>query len=160
MANELSNLSPSAGSRKKAMRIGRGEGSGKGKTAGRGTKGQRARGTVPIGFEGGQMPLHRRLPKRGFKNIHAVHYYEMSLDRIEEAFEAGATVDIRTLKAVGLIASKVEKNGKLLKTAKLKILGNGGLTKNLTIYAEKFTASAISKIEKAGGKASVIGSAE
>ena len=79
MANELSNLKPSSGSRKKAMRVGRGEGSGKGKTAGRGMKGQRARGTVPIGFEGGQMPLHRRLPKRGFTNIHAVQYYEVSV---------------------------------------------------------------------------------
>jgi large subunit ribosomal protein L15 len=160
MANELSNLSPSAGSRKKAMRVGRGEGSGKGKTAGRGMKGQRARGTVPIGFEGGQMPLHRRLPKRGFKNIHAVHYYEMTLDRIEGAFEAGDTVDIRSLKEKGLISSKIEKNGKLLKTAKLKILGNGELTKSLTIVAEKFTASASEKIAAVGGTAQVVGSAE
>jgi large subunit ribosomal protein L15 len=109
MANELSNLKPSAGSRKTAMRVGRGEGSGKGKTAGRGSKGQRKRGTVPIGFEGGQMPLHRRLPKRGFNNIHAVHYYEITISKLEKAFEAGSTVDIRSIKEAGLISSKMKK---------------------------------------------------
>ena len=83
MANELSNLKkPRPGSSKAAMRVGRGEGSGKGKTAGRGMKGQRARGTVPIGFEGGQMPLHRRLPKRGFNNIHAKHYFEVTVEKL------------------------------------------------------------------------------
>jgi large subunit ribosomal protein L15 len=139
--------------------VGRGEGSGKGKTSGRGMKGQRARGTVPIGFEGGQMPLHRRLPKRGFKNIHAVHYYEMSLSKIDAAFNDGDVVDIRALKAAGLISSKIEKNGKLLKTAKLKVLGTGELTKSLTIVAEKFTASALEKIATAKGTAQVVGSA-
>ena len=107
MANELSNLKPKAGSTKAAMRLGRGEGSGKGKTAGRGSKGQRKRGTVPIGFEGGQMPLHRRLPKRGFKNIHATHYFEISVEKINARFEDGATVDIRAIKAVGLISVTV-----------------------------------------------------
>jgi large subunit ribosomal protein L15 len=157
MANELSNLSPSKGSRKAAMRVGRGEGSGKGKTAGRGMKGQRARGTVPIGFEGGQMPLHRRLPKRGFKNIHATHYFEVSVSKLN-VFEAGSTVDIRAMKAAGLISTKIEKNGRLLKNARVKILGNGEISKGLTIVADKFTSSAVAKIEAAGGTATVSGS--
>lgn len=159
MAKELSNLSPKPGSTKNAMRVGRGEGSGKGKTAGRGSKGQRKRGTVAIGFEGGQTPLHRRLPKRGFKNIHATHYFEVGLDRIDGKFEAGETVDIRTLKAAGVISSKVEKETKngsaLLKHARLKILGNGELTKSLIIIADKFTKGALAKIEAAGGTAQV-----
>jgi len=157
MANELSNLKPSVGSRKNAMRVGRGEGSGKGKTAGRGSKGQRARGTVPIGFEGGQMPLHRRLPKRGFNNIHAVHYYEITISKLEKAFDAGSTVNIRSIKEAGLISSKIEKNGRLLKTAKIKILGNGELTKELNVVADKFTKSAKAKIEAAGGTVKVFG---
>jgi large subunit ribosomal protein L15 len=161
MAKELSNLSPKAGSRRKAMRVGRGEGSGKGKTAGRGMKGQRARGTVPIGFEGGQMPLHRRLPKKGFKNIHATRYIEIGLDRIEEKFNAGDVVDIRSLKAAGVISSKIEKETKngtaLVKDARIKILGNGDLTKAVTIVAEKFTKGALAKIEAAGGTATVVG---
>ena len=118
MANELSNLNPSKGSRKAAMRVGRGEGSGKGKTAGRGMKGQRARGTVPIGFEGGQMPLHRRLPKRGFKNIHASITLRVTVaEKLNARFEDGATVDIRAMKAVGLISEKIDKDGRLLKNA-------------------------------------------
>lgn len=156
MANELSNLSPSKGSRKAAMRVGRGEGSGKGKTAGRGMKGQRARGTVPIGFEGGQMPLHRRLPKRGFKNIHATHYFEICISKLE-VFEAGETVDIRAMKEKGLISSKIEKNGRLLKNARVKILGNGEISKGLNVVADKFTKSAAAKIEAAGGSVSVAG---
>ena len=163
MAKELSNLSPKPGSRKSPMRIGRGEGSGKGKTAGRGMKGQRARGTVPAGFEGGQMPLHRRLPKKGFKNIHATNYIEVGLDRIDGKFEAGAVVDIRALKAAGVISSKIEKETKngsvLLKDARLKILGNGELSKSLTIVADKFTKGALAKIEAAGGTAQVVSGA-
>ena len=159
MAKELSNLSPKPGSRKNRMRVGRGEGSGKGKTAGRGSKGQRKRGTVAIGFEGGQTPLHRRLPKRGFKNIHSVHYFEVGLNRIDGKFETGSTVDIRALKAAGVISSKVEKETKngsvLLKDARLKILGNGELTKPLIIVADKFTKGALAKIEAAGGTAQV-----
>ena len=157
MANELSNLKPRPGSRKAAMRVGRGEGSGKGKTAGRGMKGQRARGTVPIGFEGGQMPLHRRLPKRGFNNIHAKHYFEISVEKLESRFEDGATVDIRAIKAVGLISEKIDKDGRLLKHANLKILGNGELTKKLTVIADKFTKSAEAKIVAAGGTATKVG---
>jgi len=154
MANELSNLKPQPGSRKSPMRIGRGEGSGKGKTAGRGTKGQRARGTVPIGFEGGQMPLHRRLPKRGFKNIHATHYFEVSVEKLNATFEDGATVDIRAVKAAGLISEKIDKDGRLLKYANLKVLGNGEISKKLHVVADKFTKSAQSKIEAAGGSIS------
>jgi large subunit ribosomal protein L15 len=154
MANELSNLKPQPGSRKAAMRDGRGEGSGKGKTAGRGMKGQRARGTVPIGFEGGQMPLHRRLPKRGFKNIHAKHYFEVTVEKLNAHFEDGAIVDIRAVKAVGLISEKIDKDGRLLKHANLKVLGNGEITKKLTVIADKFTKSAVAKIESAGGTVS------
>jgi len=144
-------LKPQPGSRKAAMRVGRGEGSGKGKTAGRGSKGQRARGTVPIGFEGGQMPLHRRLPKRGFKNIHAKHYFEVTVEKLNNRFEDGATVDIRAIKAVGLISEKIDKDGRLLRSANLKVLGNGEITKKLHVIADKFTKSAQAKIEAAGG---------
>jgi large subunit ribosomal protein L15 len=151
MANELSNLKPQPGSRKAAMRVGRGEGSGKGKTAGRGSKGQRARGTVPIGFEGGQMPLHRRLPKCGFKNIHAKYYFEVTVEKLNNCFEDGATVDICAIKAVGLISEKIDKDGRLLRSANLKVLGNGEITKKLHVIADKFTKSAQAKIEAAGG---------
>lgn len=147
MANELSNLTPAPGSTKKRMRIGRGEGSGKGKTAGRGTKGQRARGGVPPAFEGGQMPLMRRLPKRGFKNYFAKHYTEVRLDRIALKFSAGEIVDVEALKARGLV-SKVERDG-------IKVLGNGDLGHALTVRAAAFTAAAKDKIEAAGGTAEV-----
>jgi len=155
MANELSNLKPKAGSTKAAMRLGRGEGSGKGKTAGRGSKGQRKRGKVPIGFEGGQTPLHRRLPKRGFKNIHATHYFEISVEKLNARFEDGATFDIRAIKAVGLISEKIDKGGRLLKKANLKILGNGEISKKLNVVADKFTKSATAKIIAAGGTVTV-----
>jgi large subunit ribosomal protein L15 len=145
MANELSSLSPPAGSTRKRMRVGRGEGSGKGKTAGRGSKGQHARGTVKRGFEGGQMPLARRLPKRGFKNIFAKQYTEVRIDRLAKRFSAGEVVDAAELKARGVI-SKVAKDG-------IKILGNGELAHALTIRAAKFTRSAAEKIAAAGGVA-------
>ena len=145
MANELSNLRPPSGAHRKKMRIGRGQGSGNGTTAGRGSKGQRARGTVPASFEGGQMPLHRRLPKRGFKNIFSKQYSTVRLDKIASNFEAGAEVTGEALQKAGLI-SKLGKHG-------LKVLGNGEIDKALTIYAAKFTASAKQKIEAAGGKA-------
>jgi len=164
MANELSNLSPQPGARRNRMRLGRGEGSGKGKTAGRGSKGQRHRGTVPIGFEGGQMPLHRRLPKRGFKNIHGTNYIEVGLDRIAAKFEAGSVVDVQALKEQGIISKKIKKETKkgsiLLRDIKVKILGNGELDKSLTIVADKFTKGALQKIEAAGGTATVVGASE
>ena len=145
MANELSSLAPPAGSTRKRMRVGRGEGSGKGKTAGRGQKGQHARGTVKRGFEGGQMPLARRLPKRGFKNIFAKQYTEVRIDRIAQRFEAGEVVDAAELKARGVI-SKVAKDG-------IKVLGNGEISHAVTVRAAKFTRSAAEKIAAAGGVA-------
>ena len=148
MANELSNLKPSPGSTKARKRVGRGEGSGKGKTAGRGTKGQGARNTIHPRFEGGQMPLQRRLPKRGFNNIFAKRYTEVGLDKISAKFAKGDTVDAAALKEAGVI-SKIEKNG-------IKVLGNGDIDKALTIKAAKFTKSAAEKIAAAGGTAEVI----
>ncbi|MCB9777355.1 MAG: 50S ribosomal protein L15 [Alphaproteobacteria bacterium] len=148
MANELSHLSPAPGSTKKRMRVGRGEGSGKGKTAGRGTKGQRARNTVAAGFEGGQMPIQRRLPKFGFTNIFAKRFTVVRLDRIASRFEAGAIVDAQALKDSGLV-SKVERDG-------IKILGNGEIGHALTVRAAAFTRSAAEKIEAAGGKVETV----
>jgi len=148
MANELSNLKPSPGSTKARKRVGRGEGSGKGKTAGRGTKGQGARNTIHPRFEGGQMPLQRRLPKRGFNNIFAKQYTEVGVDRISAKFGKGDTVDAAALKEAGVI-SKIAKNG-------IKVLGNGDIDKALTIKAAKFTKSAAEKITAAGGTAEVI----
>ena len=148
MANELSNLSPAPGSTKKRMRVGRGHGSGKGITSGRGQKGQRARGTVRRGFEGGQMPLHRRLPKRGFKNLFAKQFTEVRLDRIAAHFAADDVVDTEALKAHGLV-SKVLADG-------VKVLGNGDITCAMTVRAAAFTRSAVAKIEAAGGKAEVV----
>jgi large subunit ribosomal protein L15 len=104
------------------------------------------------------MPLHRRLPKRGFKNIHATHYFEVSVSKLN-VFEAGSTVDIRAMKAAGLISTKIEKNGRLLKNARVKILGNGEISKGLTIVADKFTKGALAKIEAAGGTAQVVSGA-
>jgi large subunit ribosomal protein L15 len=151
MANELSNLKPPKGSRRKPFRKGRGEGSGLGKTAGRGTKGQRARGSVAIGFEGGQMPLDRRLPKRGFVNVFATRYTEVRLDHIAARCKDGDVVDAAALKALGVIR-KIERDG-------IKVLGNGEIGFKLTVRANKFTASAQSKIEAAGGVAELVGAA-
>ncbi|MCD7709505.1 MAG: 50S ribosomal protein L15 [Clostridiales bacterium] len=144
----LHELSPAPGSNRKHYRKGRGNGSGNGKTAGRGQKGQwsRSGGGVRRGFEGGQMPLARRLPKRGFNNIFA-----KPLDIINVAalnrFEDGATVNVCDLLESGIL-SKCEYG--------VKILGNGELTKKLTVRASAFSASAKEKIEKAGGKAEVV----
>jgi large subunit ribosomal protein L15 len=148
MANELSNLKPSPGSTKPRKRVGRGEGSGKGKTAGRGTKGQGARNTIHPRFEGGQMPLQRRLPKRGFNNIFAKRFTEVGLDKIAASFEKGDTVDATVLKERGII-SKIAKNG-------IKVLGNGEIDKAITVKAAKFTTSAADKIAAAGGSAEVV----
>ena len=145
----LNELSPAAGSKKEAYRVGRGHGSGNGKTSGKGHKGQNARsgGGVRPGFEGGQMPLYRRLPKRGFTNIFAKTYTEINVSDLNK-FEDGATVTAETLKEAGII--KKVNDG-------IKVLGNGELTaKNLEVKAAKFTASASEKIAGAGGKAEVI----
>ena len=149
MSNELSNLKPPKGAHKKAKRIGRGFSSGDGKTSGRGQKGQRARSKVAPWFEGGQMPLHRRLPKRGFTNIFAKKYTEVRLDKISAAFKNGDTVDAKSVVESGL-ASKIAKHG-------IKVLGNGELDKSLTVVAAKFTKSAQAKIEAAGGKVQILG---
>lgn len=146
---KLHELQPAVGSVKDVKRIGRGHGSGQGKTAGKGHKGQKARsgGSIRPGFEGGQMPLQRRMPKRGFNNIFAKEYAEINVSALEARFEDGAVVDAEALVASGAI--KDAKDG-------IKVLGNGEITKKLTVKAAKFTASAQEKIEKAGGKAEVM----
>ena len=144
----LHELSPAAGSNTKAYRKGRGHGSGNGKTAGRGHKGQWARsgGGVRVGFEGGQMPLSRRLPKRGFNNIFAKRLESVNISSLEK-FEDGAVVNVQALLEKGIL-SKCEYG--------VKILGNGSISKKLTVQASAFSASAKEKIEAAGGKAEVI----
>jgi large subunit ribosomal protein L15 len=146
---DLSNLRPAIGSTKNRKRIGRGPGSGNGKTAGKGHKGQNARsgGGVKPGFEGGQMPLQRRLPKRGFKSLNKKVYALVNLRDLQEIFEAGSLVDIEALGKNGLV-SKIYDG--------IKVLGDGDLDKALTVKAHKFSQSAIAKIEAAGGKAEVI----
>jgi large subunit ribosomal protein L15 len=146
---KLHELSPAVGSNKDVKRIGRGHGSGNGKTAGKGHKGQNARsgGGVRIGFEGGQMPLARRIPKRGFNNIFAKEYVTINVSDLNK-FVDGTVVDAELLKASGLI--KKVSDG-------VKVLGDGELTsKNLTVKAVKFTKTAQEKIEKAGGKVEVM----
>ena len=144
----LHELSPAAGSNPKAYRKGRGNGSGNGKTAGRGQKGQwsRSGGGVRVGFEGGQMPLVRRLPKRGFNNIFAKRLEAINVAALNK-FEDGATVNVCDLLEQGII-SKCEYG--------VKVLGSGELTKKLTVRATAFSASAKEKIEAAGGKAEVV----
>lgn len=145
---KIENLSPALGSARKAKRKGRGIGSGKGKTAGRGHKGQWARsgGGVRPGFEGGQMPLHRRLPKRGFTNIFGKKFAVISVSDLE-CFENGSTVTVDELINAGLVKKVYDG---------VKILGNGELSKKLTVKASAFSESAKEKIEKAGGNAEVI----
>lgn len=142
---KLHELKPAKGAVKAKRRLGRGTATGQGKTSGRGQKGQwsRSGGGVRVGFEGGQMPLARRLPKRGFTNIFKKIYSEVNVEILNK-FEAGTVINAEMLKKAGTI-SKIEKDG-------LKILGNGALDKALTVQATKFTASAKEKIEKAGGK--------
>ncbi len=145
---KLHELKPAEGASTPAFRKGRGHGSGNGKTAGYGHKGQKARsGVKKAGFEGGQMPLQRRLPKRGFNNIFATKYATVKISELEARFEAGSVVDAEALKAAGLVKKTLDG---------VKVLGNGELTKALTVKAAAYTASAKEKIEKAGGKAEVI----
>lgn len=145
---KLNELSPAVGSTKEAYRKGRGHGSGNGKTAGRGHKGQKARsgGKVRRGFEGGQMPLARRVPKRGFNNIFAKPLTTVNVSVLER-FEDGAEITAETLIEKGILSEC--KNG-------LKVLGSGNLTKKVTVKAAAFSESAKEKIEQAGGKAEVI----
>ena len=144
----LDELQPAEGSKFKVKRIGRGIGSGTGKTSGKGHKGQNARsgGGVRPGFEGGQMPLYRRLPKRGFKNIFAKQYVTINVEQLEK-FDNGTEVTAELLKETGVISKVLDG---------VKVLGRGELTKNLTVKAAKFSATAAEKIEKAGGKAEVM----
>ena len=145
---KLQELSPALGSVKAPYRKGRGAGSGNGKTAGRGHKGQWARsgGGVRPGFEGGQLPLYRKLPKRGFKNRFATQYAVINLSDLDR-FETGAVVDLDTLLAEGIVKKAYDG---------LKVLGDGELTHAITVKAARFSASAKEKIEAAGGKTEVI----
>lgn len=145
---DLSNLKPAAGStHNDNFRRGRGHGSGNGKTAGKGHKGQKARSGAPRpGFEGGQLPLYRRLPKRGFTNINSKDIVAIGLDRLN-AFEDGAEVTVETLMDKGIVNNP--RDG-------VKILGNGELTKKLDVKVNAYSASAVEKIQAAGGKAEVI----
>ena len=145
---KLFELKPGEGSTKDTKRKGRGHGSGNGKTAGRGHKGQKARsgGGVRIGFEGGQMPIYRRLPKRGFTNIFAKQYAQVNVSDLNK-FENGAVVDAQALKEAGIIKKTLDG---------VKVLGNGDITVKVTVKAAKFTETAKEKIEAAGGKIEVI----
>jgi large subunit ribosomal protein L15 len=145
MANELSNLKPVAGAQKARTRIGRGQGSGLGKTAGKGTKGQQARTgyTLNVGFEGGQMPLKRRIPKRGFTNIFAKDYTELAVGKLA-GFDAGTVVDAELLLSKGIV-SRVGRDG-------VKLIGSATALKNaLSVKVAKATAGAKAAIEAAGG---------
>lgn len=140
---ELNNLKPKKGARHAKKRVGRGPGSGHGKTSGRGEKGQKSRSgfSRKLGFEGGQMPLHRRIPKRGFTNIFKKDYAVVNVSDLER-FDNGATIDETTLRQAGLV--KGQHDG-------VKVLGDGELSKKLTVSATKFSKSAREIIEKAGG---------
>ncbi|SHE72527.1 LSU ribosomal protein L15P [Desulfacinum infernum DSM 9756] len=144
----LNELKPATGAKKNKKRVGRGSGSGLGKTAGRGTKGQKSRsgGGVPPWFEGGQMPLQRRVPKRGFHNLFRTEYQVVNVGDLGR-FEAGAVVGPEELKAAGL----VRKNAKLV-----KLLGNGEAAPGITLRVHKASASAVAKIEAAGGKVELL----
>ncbi|MBQ2775756.1 MAG: 50S ribosomal protein L15 [Clostridia bacterium] len=146
---KLHELSPAPGSVKERKRIGRGAASGQGKTAGKGHKGQKARSGsgAHIGFEGGQMPLQRRIPKRGFNNIFAKEIATVNVAALDAKFEDGATVTIEALVESGLVKKALDG---------VKVLGQGEITKKLTVQANAFSASAKAKIEAAGGKAEVI----
>ncbi len=145
---KMHELAPAVGSTKESKRIGRGHGSGQGKTAGKGHKGQHARAGrgIRIGFEGGQMPLQRRVPKRGFNNIFAEEWIAINLSSLE-VFEDGSVVDAAALAQKGIIKKA---------NLPVKVLGNGKLTKKLTVKLDAYSASAAEKIAAAGGKAEVI----
>jgi large subunit ribosomal protein L15 len=145
---KLHELSPAPGSVRESKRVGRGHGSGQGKTAGKGHKGQKARAGrgARLGFEGGQMPLQRRVPKRGFVNIYKTRYATVNIAELD-VFDNGAVVDAQALKDAGLVKRTYDG---------VKILGNGEVKKSLTVKAAAFSETAKAKIEAAGGKAEVI----
>jgi len=146
----LDNLKPAKGSRTAPKRVGRGVGSGLGKTSGRGEKGQKSRSgfSQKRGFEGGQMPLHRRVPKRGFTNIFRKEWAEVNLRQLERIFEAGATVDLAALIHAGIIKRRVDG---------VRVLATGAVSKPLVVSAHHFSAQAKVKIEAAGGRCEVLG---
>lgn len=150
MGTTLHTLAPNPGATKKKKRVGRGRGSGTGKTSGRGQKGQKARaghhGARP-GFEGGQMPMQRRLPKRGFKNPFRKEAFAVNVSELAKRFEAGATVDIEAMRAAGLIPKRADL---------VKVLGSGEISAKLSVKAHRFSKSAVSKIEAAGGSTEVV----
>jgi large subunit ribosomal protein L15 len=154
---KLSDIADNAGSRKKRMRVGRGIGSGKGKTAGRGGKGQTARSGVRIkGFEGGQMPLHRRLPKRGFNNVFRVEYAEINLDRIQQAIDAktldaGVAINAESLVKAGVV--RRPKGG-------VRLLGRGEIKAKINIEVHGASKSAVAAVEKAGGTVKILAPAK
>jgi large subunit ribosomal protein L15 len=147
----LNDLKPAAGSTATRKRVGRGPGSGHGKTAGRGNKGAQSRSgySYKRGFEGGQMPLHRRVPKRGFNNAKfRIAYDVVNLDQLDARFDAGATVTPVTLREAGMVSRR---------DARIKVLARGEVTKALTVQAHKFSGAAAGKIAAAGGRAETIG---
>src|SRR5688500_16710195 len=146
---DLSNLKPAKGAKQNRKRVGRGPGSGNGKTAGRGNKGAQSRSgySYKRGFEGGQMPLHRRLPKRGFNNIFRTEYAVVNLDQLEASFDAGATVTLDALRTAGRVHGK---------RTPVKVLGRGEVTKALVVQAHKFSGKAAEKLAAAGGKAEAV----
>jgi large subunit ribosomal protein L15 len=146
----LHNLHPNPGSTKRKKRLGRGRGSGKGKTSGKGVKGQKARPGhhgARLAFEGGQMPMPRRVPKRGFTNMNRVEAFPINVALLESIFDTGSSVDIETLRTKGIIPKHVDT---------IKILGEGELTKKLTIKAHRASATAKSKVEAAGGTIEIL----
>ena len=150
MSITLHNLHPNAGATKTKKRLGRGRGSGTGKTSGKGVKGQKARPGhhgARFAFEGGQMPMPRRIPKRGFKNPNRVEAFPINVSLLDKEFDAGATVDLETLRAKGIVPKLVDT---------IKILGEGELTKKLTIKAHRASETAKSKIQAAGGSIEII----
>jgi large subunit ribosomal protein L15 len=154
---KLSEIADNAGSRKKRMRVGRGIGSGKGKTSGRGGKGQTARSGVRIkGFEGGQMPLHRRLPKRGFNNVFRVEYAEVNLDRIQQA------IDAKQLDAGAVITAETLVKAGVLKRAKagVRLLGRGEIKVKVSVEVHGASKSAVAAVEKAGGSVKLLAPAK
>ena len=154
---KLSEIADNTGSRKKRMRVGRGIGSGKGKTSGRGGKGQTARSGVRIkGFEGGQMPLHRRLPKRGFNNVFRLEFAEINLDRLQQAIDAKLLDADTVINAESLVKSRVLKGSK----DGVRLLGRGEIKAKLNIEVHGASKSAIAAVEKAGGAVKILASAK
>ena len=154
MTITLHNLHPNPGATKTKKRLGRGRGSGTGKTSGKGVKGQKARPGhhgARFAFEGGQVPMPRRIPKRGFTNVNRVEVFPVNVSILESLFEAGSTVDLAALQAKGLIPKRIER---------IKILGEGDLNKKLSIKAHYASATAKDKVEKAGGSIEIVATAK